>query len=189
MQSTVLMKFPPMKNSSPAQQVPLLGWEDNAMLQFSQVVQKLLGLPGVRIEDRLAAVTAAACKLFDMEYGFITLVRKNTIDVIVATQPDMMRDPIRKDDLETALSQSVISEKMPLLLADTKRSAQRGLTDLTGRFPSRFLGVPLLFDGTVYGTMELSGAAHARPFEPIDLAAAYFLSAIIATPLALLGNY
>ena len=51
MQSTVLMKFPPMKNSSPAQQVPLLGWEDNAMLQFSQVVQKLLGLPGVRIED------------------------------------------------------------------------------------------------------------------------------------------
>lgn len=189
MQSTVLLKFPPKTNATPAQQARPLGWQDDAILHFSQLVQKLVALPGLRIEDRFAAITAAACNVFEMDYGYITLIRKQKIEVAASSGLCLLPKTVQRTHLNNAFSQSLISDKLPLLLADTTRSAQDGMVDLTGKAPARFLGVPLLFDGTVYGTFELSGHAQARAFDANDLAATYFLSAIIATPLALLGGY
>jgi hypothetical protein len=44
-----------------------------------------------------------------------------------------------------------------------------------------------MFDGAVWGTVELSGQSQADTFSGDEIAAAYVLAAVLALPLALLA--
>lgn len=158
------------------------------LFAFSQTVQAVIAAPGVNINARLLMLLVAACKTFQMDYGFITQLRKKRLEVICTTNPDCPPASSCLEKSPACASTEILARKAPFLFETGTPGTVPRLTDLAGQLPTRFIGVPILFDGAVWGTMEMSGQSKSTTFSEAEVAAACFLSTVMAVPLALMSE-
>ncbi len=173
------------------------------MKAFASQTQQIFAVSGLPVGARFVEIVNAACTVFDMDYGFVTRINEDGIEVVSATRQSVLfqnptdhlvfnRRPgqmVSARQPDRSFSAVVAARKHPLLLNDVAQSDHLGALDLAGVEPVRFIGIPVWFDGMVFGTIELSGKASTRVFDPFDTAAAYFMSAALATPLALMAQH
>lgn len=171
----------PMRQSSEA-------WED-PVLVFATVVRHIVGQPSITVNDRLKAVLRAACTAFEMDCGFVSTINENGLQIVTSTQDLDGLVPPKLTRVSAYLINQVIDHPAPLLIENMRCAPEYGQIDLAGRAPNRYIAVPILFDGRVFGVIELSSYADARAFGSCDLAAVHFMAATLATPLALLSDY
>ena len=161
---------------------------NSAALSFAQQVQGVIGAAAMRINDRFEAILHDACHFFRMDYAVITLAGKGRVKVVASVGVTVPRPSFKAAVTAPTLTQALLSERAVIVLAEANGMPCQILPALTGTVPARFIGVPLLFDGVVFGTLELSGHRAGLPLSETELATAYFLASTFAAPLALMGD-
>lgn len=161
-----------------------------AILSLATTVQQVFAAPGLPIEQRLCALMHQVGIALEFEIGVICRVsRHGAVDITMTTDATLPLARVSQKRLTGSLTEQLIRSRTPILLNGRADAQTCHLTDLSGTCPARFMGMPILFDGTVCGTMELSSPHAAQPFKATDQATAYFLATALATPLALLAGY
>ncbi len=159
---------------------------DRMIGPFASKVQNIIGAKGISINDRLLMLLFAACDTLGMDHACITQVKGEQLTVVCATSSNVFPRTVALTDIATKTTGHVLSRKCLIVVNDTAATPIVKSVDLTGQIPSRYIGVPILFDGGVWGTVELSGKSQADTFDADEIAAAYVLAAVLALPLALL---
>lgn len=171
--------FPPGR---PASQQRLPG----AALVFAQQLQGRFASPGIPFNARLAAVLHDACTLFDMRCGLVTLAQGEQINPVASVGFGCLAAPRTRAALTQTYTRRLLAESTAIVFGGAGQVPVGDLQDYAGTRPQRFIGVPLMFDGQVIGTVELSAGYCGNPISDIELSAAYFMAAAFAPPLALM---
>lgn len=153
---------------------------------FASKVQNIFGAKGISINDRLLMVLLAASETLQMDHACITQVKGKQLKVLYATTSKIFPQQVALKDIAGHTTGLVLSQKSLVVLDDTAASQTAKPVDLTGHSPERYLGLPILFDGAVWGTVELSGTTQTRSFTSDEIALAYVLATVLAVPVALL---
>jgi GAF domain-containing protein len=160
---------------------------DRMIEPFASKVQNIIGAKGLSINDRLLMLLFAACDTLRMDQACITQVEGQQLTVVCATSSNVFPRTVALKDIATKTTGLVLSRKCLVVVNDTAATPMVKSVDLTGQIPGRYIGVPIMFDGAVWGTVELSGQSQADTFSGDEIAAAYVLAAVLALPLALLA--
>lgn len=159
---------------------------DGIIGPFASKVQNIFGAKGISINDRLLMVLLAACETLRMDHACVTQVKDKQLTVLCATSSEIFPLHVALRDIAKYTTGLVLARKSLVVLEKTAATPIEKPVDLTGQSPGRFLGVPILFDGAVWGTVELSGTAQNRRFTSDEIALADVLATVLAVPVALL---
>ncbi|WP_139226445.1 GAF domain-containing protein [Sulfitobacter marinus] len=154
---------------------------------FAHDVQNILGEQGYLINDRLLMLLVLARDALRMEDVCITQFRKKRVRVLCATSSALWPQSVPVKDIDLYTTGQIIQQKRMVTSDVLNATPMTKTVDLTGRKPERYIGVPILFDGTVWGTVEMSGTAQPGGLKPDEITAAVFLAAVLSVPLALLA--
>ncbi len=113
--------------------------------------------PDLLNAERFGALLKNGCEALGMEMGVITKVDYDRVGIIFAhnlPQGDMERDyPI-----SSTLSSFLVSGENQFHFRDVTRSNAVGWKDFLGNSPASFAGIPIVLDGQIFGTLELSSS-------------------------------
>lgn len=154
---------------------------------FARDVQNILGEQGYLINDRLQMLLVAARDALRMEDVCITQIKKKRVRILCATPSDIWPQSVPLKEIDLYATGQMIRQRTLIAAEADKATPITKAVDLSGRTPARYIGVPILFDGTVWGTVEMSGSAQPDGFKPDEITAAVFLAVVLSVPLALLS--
>ena len=156
------------------------------MTTLANSVAEIFDSPGLPLRVRYQAVLDLCCRAFDMEEGHIAVLRRGTPEIQFRNSKatEAVLPPSR--DIARSFSAMLIRDPVPLAISNVEGSALAGRVGLTEARVRRYLGCPILFDGRVQGTIELTSAtASTAPFSQQERAMMRMLATMIAGPLML----
>lgn len=163
---------------------------EQRMTDLAQQIADLFAAPGMPISSRFRAMLDTCCSAFDMDQGYVTLLKEQQPTLQFCNTrmcyPEIKRDAASEQVLFSA---QLLKDPVPLALENVAASAYADNVDLTGAHPGRYLGCPIRFDGQTHGTIEMTGStAAASPYTQAECAMLRTLSIYAAGPLVLLGE-
>ena len=111
--------------------------------------------PDISMEHRFRSVLKSGCNALGLSKGVITKVDCDKLTALFQYNfPEVQTK--RFYGVSGTLSSFLISGKSAVHFRDSSVSKPYGRKDFLGGAPASFAGVPLIVDGVVYGTLELS---------------------------------
>lgn len=111
--------------------------------------------PNLSTRERFETLLKTGCNALGTEQAVITKSKFDSLDVVYSH--NLQHDPeLRNNTVSQTLSSYLISGRSQYHFYDTSAANQVGLPDFQGQYPEAFIGVPLLFNGSIYGTLEFS---------------------------------
>ena len=144
--------------------------------------------PDLSQEDRFQAVLKCGCEALGMERGVITKVDYNDVEPLFEYNKRRV-DPVHAPRLPRTLTSYLISGRDQFSFSRQSYSDTTGWTDFRGHKPGSFAGVPLLIDGTLFGTLEISAQGpKLKPWSGQELSTLSMMSMMICVYLSFIGK-
>lgn len=145
--------------------------------------------PDIAIEDRFLKLLKLSCEALGFDAGLIARVDADSCDI--EFRHDALDDVAAPtvNCLPDSLASFVISGQRQVALNDVCASTHVGMHALTGRVPGQYVGLPLIFGGTMYGVLELYGnQVRSAPFTDEEQSIFGIISMFVCAHLGMLGR-
>ena len=145
--------------------------------------------PDQPLESRFQQLLAASCAALGFETGIITKVDGDqAILQFTHGLDDSLMTASQKIEA-SSLTQLVISQSAQVQYSDIRNSTANNRSDLVDRELGSYMGAPLVFDGTLYGTLEFSSKSpRAEPWNEEDMSILSIVAMFATAHLGLFGK-
>jgi len=145
--------------------------------------------PDMCVEQRFQALLTSACSALKMDAGAITRTEFDQVHMTLFHTNDPTLKPEPTSGLGGSLTAQVLCDQKAVHYHDMPHSPLARKHDLFGITPGSYIGVPLVLEGTVFGTMEFSGKnARTQPWSEEEISVVTIVAMYACAHLGLLGQ-
>jgi PAS domain S-box-containing protein len=144
-----------------------------------------LGTTG-SFEERISRLLAMGCERFRMDIGLLGRVAGDRYEVIAAYLPENFPFGFAKGDgfaLGRTFEREVVRSLEPISIESAGSSQWRHHPAYTVRRLEAFIGVRVMVQGRVYGTLSFTSPAARAPFKPVELEILKLMAVYIGTEI------
>lgn len=164
------------------------GTDAKRLKEFSNSLHALLNDPTHPVEHRAVSCIHLACAMLGLDYGFITRIDSyGAVFRIIGADRIEQRDNIMAR-ADHSLTREIIRQRAPVLREGKLSGSHAESTDLTGAIPKWFIGVPVLINREIIGSIEFSGRHRDTAFASYDISATEILAATLSVALSGMTN-
>lgn len=145
--------------------------------------------PDIPIEERFNGILKMSCEALGFDSGLISKIDSDCIDILFHVGEDGGNVPENVSDLSGSLSALVMAGQEQVAFPDVSESGHANRCTLAGTVPGSYVGMPLIFDGTLYGTLELHSAQPRKnPFSNEEQSIFGIISMSVCAHLGIFGK-
>ncbi|UWR23954.1 GAF domain-containing protein [Sulfitobacter sp. S190] len=154
--------------------------------ELAHFMVDVFALPALPVKQRFSILLNRACRVFGMDYGYITLPQE-PVSAVPFISARMVVPPAGPSKI--TLTHMLTSNRKTLHYDNPEMAPSADCPDQTGFVPSRFMGAPVVFDGRVFGTVEFgSRAGGGAPISAEQLMLVRMAAGLTAGTLVLLTD-
>ena len=112
--------------------------------------------PDLTLEERLEQVLQATCHALNIERAVIARVDGGKPQILYANPTLAVGSGSARSTVDGTLAAIILGGNKPLLFHKTREAKLACLADLLGTRPASYYGVPLIFEGVMFGLIEFS---------------------------------
>lgn len=145
--------------------------------------------PDIAIEERFSELLKMSCEALDFDAGLIARIDAGSFEVEFSYCRQGSDPGGVVNRLPESMAAFVMSGQRQITVHDVPGSPHRGRHALMGRAPGQYVGLPLIYDGTLYGVLELFGAhARSEPYSNEEQSIFGIISMFVCAHLGMLGR-